>query len=63
MPASEIVWRAKVWEHTGRLVERSFLHRPFCLAGQSSPLLSLLKLREGGCLLCQSPALYTGPVT
>lgn len=24
MPANEIVWRAKVWEHTRRLAERSF---------------------------------------
>lgn len=57
MPANEMVWRAEVWEHTGRLVERSFLHRPLFLAGQSSPLLSRLKLRDGGCLLCESPAL------
>lgn len=27
MPANEIVWRAKVWEHTTRLAERSFLRR------------------------------------
>lgn len=27
MPANEIVWRAKVWEHTTRLAERNFLRR------------------------------------
>lgn len=52
MPANEIVWRAKVWEHTTRLAERSFLRR----LRQSS-----LSARLAGAVRGRVPLCYAQP--